>query len=172
MEAKMRRVVVFGGAGFIGSNLSKSFLDEGTHVTVFDSVARRGRKLNIAWLRQCYSSGQLDFINDDIRNAVAVRAVVKDADAVYQLAGQVAVTTSVQDPRTDFEINTLGTLNVLEGVRLSGRRPPVIFTSTNKVYGALEYLRTREGATRYEFRDLVSGVPESQPLDFHSPYGC
>src|SRR5260370_30909880 len=124
-----KRVVVFGGAGFIGSNLSMNLLDSGCHVTVFDSLARRGSELNIDWLQQSYGVRQLEFIQDDIRDAKAVQRAVRNADEVYHLAAQVAVTTSVDDPRTDFEVNALGTLNVLEGVRQSGRRPPMVFTS-------------------------------------------
>src|SRR5262249_31460266 len=97
------RILVFGGAGFVGSNLSKNFLDGGCRVTVFDSLVRRGSEANIAWLRELYGASQLEFIHADIRDAEAVRAAVKYADEIYHLAAQVAVTTSVQDPRTDFE---------------------------------------------------------------------
>jgi CDP-paratose 2-epimerase len=96
----------------------------------------------------------------------------KDADIIYHFAAQVAVTSSVEDPRTDFECNAIGTFNMLEAARLSGRRPIFVFTSTNKVYGNMEEVGTAERATRYEYVSLPSGVPESQPLDFHSPYGC
>ena len=168
----MKRVVVFGGAGFIGSNLSKNLLDDGIHVTVFDSLARRGSELNLAWLRQLQRNGRLQFIRGDIRDSAAVQAAVQHADEIYHLAAQVAVTTSVEDPPTDFEINALGTLNVLEAARKSGKRPPIVFTSTNKVYGELEDVETIEADTRYEFRNLPLGVSESRPLDFHSPYGC
>jgi CDP-paratose 2-epimerase len=166
------RVVVFGGAGFIGSNLSKSLLDDGYSVIIFDSLARRGSELNIAWLQELYGRGQLEFINDDIRDSRAVLAATKNADEIYHLAAQVAVTTSIEAARTDFEVNALGTLNVLEAARQNGRRPSVVFTSTNKVYGALEDVETIDLGARYEFRHLPLGVPESQPLDFHSPYGC
>src|SRR5499433_4295483 len=165
-------VLVTGGAGFIGSNLVASLLRDGHRVTVLDSLARRGSEQNLAWLRSQNCNGLLRFINGDVRDPDDARAAAQDAEVIYHLAGQVAVTTSVEDPRTDFEVNALGTLNVLEGARLSGRRPPVIFTSTNKVYGGLEDVGTVERETRYEFRDLSTGVPESRPLDFHSPYGC
>jgi len=167
-----RRAVVFGGAGFIGSNLSKSLLDDGHHVIVFDSLARRGSELNLAWLQQLHSADRLEFRQSDIRDFAAVEAAVRNADEIYHLAAQVAVTTSVENPRTDFEVNALGTLNVLEAARLGGRHPPIVFTSTNKVYGGLEDLTTVETKTRYEFRDLPLGVSESQSMDFHSPYGC
>src|SRR5258708_16786383 len=136
-ESKMRRAVVFGGAGFIGSNLSKDLLDDGSHVTVFDSLARRGSELNIEWLQELYGDTRLHFIKADIRDAGAVLVAVQHTDEIYHLAAQVAVTTSVDDPRMDFEVNALGTLNVLEAVRRSGRRPAIVFTSTNKVYRAL-----------------------------------
>jgi CDP-paratose 2-epimerase len=168
----MTKIVVFGGAGFVGSNLAKNLLDDGFEVTVFDSLARRGSEMNLAWLQEMHSHRRFEFIHDDIRDSSAVRSVVRDADVIYHLAAQVAVTTSVEDPRTDFEVNALGTLNVLEAARLSGRRPSLVFTSTNKVYGGLEDLEIGEMDTRYEFRDLKLGVPESRALDFHSPYGC
>src|SRR5712671_6267439 len=167
-----KQAVVFGGAGFIGSNLSKSLLDDGYHVVVFDSLARRGSELNLAWLKQLKCAGRIEFIQGDIRDSRAVAAAAQQADEIYHLAAQVAVTTSVENPRADFEVNALGTLNVLEAARHSGRRPPIVFTSTNKVYGGLEDVGTVEQETRYEFRDLSMGVPESRPLDFHSPYGC
>lgn len=167
-----KNVLVLGGGGFIGSNLSKNILDDGHHVTIFDSLARRGSELNLAWLQDQYGSDRLKFIRADIRDPDEVNAAVRHADEIYHLAAQVAVTTSVDDPRTDFEINVLGTLNVLEAARRSARRPSLLFTSTNKVYGNLEDLEIQESETRYQFRNLPLGVPESQPLDFHSPYGC
>ena len=108
----------------------------------------------------------------DIRDAAAMQAVIPGHQVVYHLAGQVAVTTSVQDPRSDFEINALGTLNVLEAARLAPKPPIVFFASTNKVYGGMETVAVVEEATRYRYRDLPAGVPEHQLLDFHSPYGC
>jgi CDP-paratose 2-epimerase len=167
-----QNVLVTGGAGFIGSNLVHHLLTEGYRVTVFDSLARRGTEHNLAWLREQHAPPRLRFVQGDVRDWSAVRAVVADADVIYHLAGQVAVTSSVTDPRTDHEVNVLGTFNVLEAARLGGRRPPLVFTSTNKVYGGMEDVVTVERRTRYEYRDLPHGVPESQPLDFHSPYGC
>jgi len=123
------------------------------------------------WLREQHD-GRLRFVRGDVRDFPAVRAAVDGAEVIYHLAGQVAVTTSVEDPRSDYEINALGTFNVLEAARLTGRRPTLIFTSTNKVYGGMEDVAVVERRTRYEYRDLPDGVPESQPLDFHSPYGC
>ena len=167
-----KQALVLGGAGFIGSNLSKNLLGDGYQVVIFDSLARRGSELNLAWLQQLRSAGRLKFIQGDVRDSSAVVAAAQRADEIYHLAAQVAVTTSVEDPRADFEVNALGTLNVLEAARQSGRNPPIVFTSTNKVYGGLEDLGTVERETRYEFRELSMGVSESRPLDFHSPYGC
>src|SRR5215470_19726874 len=159
-------ILVTGGAGFVGSNLVRSLLRDGYRVTVLDSLARRGSEQNLAWLRSQNFDGMFRFIHGDVRNPDDAHAATKDADVIYHLAGQVAVTTSVADPRIDFEVNALGTLNVLEAARQSGRNPPIVFTSTNKVYGGLEDVGTVERETRYEFRDLSMGVSESRPLDF------
>src|SRR5262245_38680967 len=165
-------ILVTGGAGFIGSNLVHNLLSAGHHVTVFDALLRRGTEHNLAWLRAQHPHRRLRFLQGDVRDFSAVQAATADADVIYHLAGQVAVTSSVTDPRTDHEVNSLGTFNVLEGARLSGRRPPLVFTSTNKVYGGMEDVAVVERPTRYEYRDFPHGIPESQPLDFHSPYGC
>src|SRR5215831_8556146 len=167
-----RRVLVTGGAGFVGSNLVNHLLGEGLDVTIFDAFLRRGAHANGAWLSNKYKEPKLRVVRGDVRNFGAVQAVVQDADVIYHLAGQVAVTTSVADPRSDFEINALGTLNVLEAARLTGRQPVFVFTSTNKVYGGMEHIAVEEQADRFCFRDLINGVSEAQPLDFHSPYGC
>jgi CDP-paratose 2-epimerase len=165
-------VLVTGGAGFVGSNLVHSLLRDGHPVTILDSLARRGSEQNLAWLRRQNSRGLLRFIHGDVRNAEDSRTAAKDADIIYHLAGQVAVTTSVEDPRTDFEVNALGTFNMLEAARSSGRKPIFVFTSTNKVYGGMEEVAVTEGSRSYSYRDFPDGIPESQPLDFHSPYGC
>src|SRR6266851_7431797 len=166
------RTLVTGGAGFVGSNLVNDLLAAGQNVTVFDSLLRPGAAQNIAWLQSHPQSSQLRVIKADVRDFDAVEAAVSDAEVIYHLAGQVAVTTSVTDPRTDFDINALGTLNVLEAARLGGRRPPIVITSTNKVYGELEQVAVVEERRRYRFADCPDGISEDQPLDFHSPYGC
>ena len=163
--------LITGGAGFIGCNLAHALLSRGEPVTVLDNLSRPLTPLNLEWLQQQHGT-QLRFIQADIRDAEAMREAVAGHDVVYHLASQVAVTTSVQDPRTDFEINALGTLNVLEAARLAEHPPIVFFASTNKVYGGLETETIEERDTRYDFRDLPQSVPETQPLDFHSPYGC
>lgn len=168
----MRRILITGGAGFIGCNAAWRFMGRGDRVVVVDNLSRKGTDLNLAWLREM---GDFEFIQADVRDARAMREAVgrcADLDAVLHLAGQVAVTTSVADPREDFEINALGTLNVLEAVREAPCDPVVVYASTNKVYGGMEGTAVEERDGRYAYRDLPGGVPEEQTLDFHSPYGC
>ena len=167
-----KHYLVTGGAGFIGSNYVHRLLSRGERVTVFDNLSRAGAPLNIEWLRSTHGEGSFQLIVGDIRDADKLAQVTRDVDIILHLAGQVAVTTSVVDPRSDFEDNALGTFNVLEAARLSGRKPIVIYASTNKVYGGMEEVRVEEGSTCYKYADLPFGVPETQPLDFHSPYGC
>ncbi|AXA36658.1 MAG: SDR family NAD(P)-dependent oxidoreductase [Candidatus Hydrogenedentota bacterium] len=169
----MAKVLITGGCGFIGSNLTAKFLADGDEVTVFDNLSRRGTERNLEWLRG-QNNPKFHFVQGDIRDSAAIRDVVAatDYDLVFHTAAQVAVTTSVTDPRTDFEVNALGTFNVLEAVRASGRKPIVFFTSTNKVYGGMEDVKIVERDGRYDYEDLPHGVPESRGLDFHSPYGC
>jgi CDP-paratose 2-epimerase len=164
-------VVITGGAGFIGANLARRLLSRGESVTIFDNFSRRGSQANIEWLHtEC--AARPTIIRGDLADAAAVASALSPADVIYHLGGQVAVTTSVLEPRADFEANALGTFNVLEAARLGGRRPIVLYASTNKVYGALENAEVIEDETRYHFKSLPHGVPEDWPLDFHSPYGC
>jgi CDP-paratose 2-epimerase len=165
-----RTTLVTGGAGFVGCNLVASLLDDGQRVTVFDSLSRPGSELNLEWLRARHPV--VEFVHGDVRDDEAVCDAARDADVIYHLAAQVAVTTSVEDPTRDFDINARGTFNVLEAARRGGHRPTIVFTSTNKVYGGIEDVVVRERDTRHEFQDLSNGISESQPLDFHSPYGC
>ncbi|HYR97572.1 MAG TPA: NAD-dependent epimerase/dehydratase family protein [Gemmatimonadales bacterium] len=165
-------ILVTGGAGFVGCHLVHDLLGDNRKVTVLDSLSRRGSERNLEWLQQQHPDGDLRFVKGDVRDPQAVKSAAADVDAIYHLAGQVAVTSSVQDPRVDFEINALGTLNVLEAARQSPCQPVVMFTSTNKVYGGMEDVALVEKDTSYEYRDLPDGIPESRPLDFHSPYGC
>src|SRR5262249_23318274 len=143
------KILVTGGAGFIGSNLVQNLLSAGRHVTVFDAPLRKGTEHNLAWLRGQHPNARLPFVQGDGRDLAPLRAAASDSDVIYHLAGQVAVTSSVEEPRTDYEINALGTFNLLEAARLSGRRPVVVFTSTNKVYGGMEDVVTVERSTRY-----------------------
>ncbi len=166
------KVIITGGAGFIGSNAASRYLKQGHQVVVVDDLSRQGVDRNLEWLQ---GQGQLTFLKVDVRRAEPIRQIFqdhRDAGLVLHLAGQVAVTTSVVDPRTDFEINALGTLNVLEGVRLAKIRAPFIFSSTNKVYGGMEDVGVIERGGRYQYENLAFGVPEERGLDFHSPYGC
>ena len=165
-----KRILVTGGAGFVGCNLANNLLTDGSDVTIFDALVRAGSQENLAWLRQ--RSNRLHFVRGDVRDIEAIKEVVADVDVIYHLAGQVAVTSSVSDPRSDFETNALGTLNVLEAVRESGRQPIIVFTSTNKVYGGMEGVPVVEGHSSYSFTEYPHGISEAQPLDFHSPYGC
>lgn len=167
-------VLVTGGAGFIGSNLVERLLAEPeTRVRIFDNLSRAGVERNVEWLQSLPQSSRLQVIEGDVRDAAAVRRAVDGASEIYHLAAQVAVTTSVEDPATDFEINAIGTFNVLEAARRSRLNPFLLYTSTNKVYGSLEGVPVELQGTRYCAQQPgFSGVSESAPLDFHSPYGC
>ena len=161
-----------GGAGFIGSNYAQRLLERGEKVTLYDNLSRAGALRNLNWLGGTFGEKAFGFVNGDVRDAAFLANAARDADVIVHLAGQVAVTTSVLEPREDFEINALGTFNVLEVARLNERQPLVIFASTNKVYGGMDDVEVVEGATRWEYKDLPFGCSETQPLDFHSPYGC
>lgn len=167
-----KQFLITGGAGFIGSNYVARLLKRGDQVTVFDNLARAGARLNLEWLRQTYGDHAFKLIQADVRQAGDIQSAARDADVIVHLAAQVAVTTSVNQPREDFEINALGTFNVLEAARLSGRNPAVLYASTNKVYGEMEDVAVVEKEGRYAYANLPLGCSESQPLDFHSPYGC
>ncbi len=164
--------LITGGAGFIGANYAARLLARGERVTLYDNLSRRGAERNVAWLRERFGEHAFRLVVGDVRDAALLTAEVREADVVVHLAAQVAVTTSVRQPRLDFEVNALGTFNVLEAARLSPRNPLVIYASTNKVYGGMEEVGVVEEETRYRYADLPHGVPETQPLDFHSPYGC
>jgi len=166
------RILITGGAGFIGCNLADACIRAGHQVTLFDNLSRRGSQANLAWLRKSFGEAGFVFVQGDIRDYAAILAAAAGQEAVYHLAAQTAVTTSVIDPRTDFEINALGTFNVLEAARHIGDDPVFIFSSTNKVYGGMEDAPASELATRYVLPAYPAGVPETRPLDFHSPYGC
>jgi CDP-paratose 2-epimerase len=165
------RVLVTGGAGFIGSNLVADLVGRGREVVVYDNLSRKGTAVNLEWLKGTLGAG-IEFINADVCDFDSLRKAASGARVIYHLAAQVAVTTSVADPRSDFQSNAVGTFNVLEAARLSMERPILVFTSTNKVYGGMEDLRVEEDKTRYRFADRVDGVSEERALDFHSPYGC
>jgi CDP-paratose 2-epimerase len=168
-----RSVLIFGGAGFIGSNLAHALLT-GTDATVhiFDNLSRAGVHHNLEWLRKTAgNSGRLQMTVGDVRDSRLVEKAVLHASEIYHFAAQVAVTTSVADPRLDFEVNTGGTFNVLDAARRSGNQPFILFTSTNKVYGEQGLGTPVIDGKRYVIPNHA-GTAESQPLDFHSPYGC
>ena len=167
------KTIITGGAGFIGSNASSRYLKRGHQVVVVDNLARDGVAENLEWLRSL--DGRLEFHQTDVRDWDGVKDVFRehsDADQVLHLAAQVAVTTSVRDPRDDFSINAVGTFNVLEAMRLSSMSAPLIYSSTNKVYGEMTSVGVVERNGRYDYQSLPTGVSEEHNLDFHSPYGC
>jgi len=168
-----RSVLIFGGAGFVGSNWANHLLKTtDARVHIFDNLSRRGVHQNLEWLRhEADDPERLKITVGDIRDAALVERAVQSATEIYHLAAQVAVTTSIADPRQDFEVNALGTLNILEAARKSGRQPFILFTSTNKVYGNLASRPLVLTGRRYCALD-EEGVDESQPLDLCSPYGC
>lgn len=167
-------ILITGGAGFIGSNLADRFASAGRDVLVLDSLARPGVEANALWLKERHG-GRVSIITQDIRQEEAVELAVAQASAVFHLAAQVAVTHSLADPRADFAINLQGTMNLLEALRVRGAAVPLVFASTNKIYGDLADipLTLREGA--YHPTDDIlrkRGIGEDRPLDFHTPYGC
>jgi CDP-paratose 2-epimerase len=169
IRSEFRSIVVFGGAGFIGSNWTERLLrSTSAQVHVFDNLSRPGTQHNLEHLQEVAgSSGRLQITVGDVRDAGLVSSVVQDANEIYHFAAQVAVTSSLVDPRLDFEVNLFGTFNVLEAARLHGKNPFLLFTSTNKVYGNLSAGETvgHKGAGS-------KGCDERKALDFHSPYGC
>lgn len=170
----LRPVLITGGAGFIGTNVAASFLAEGRPVVILDNLSRPGVRQNLAWLIRSYAP-LVAVIQADVRNAAAVQSAVEGAACVFHFAAQVAVTTSLLNPRSDFDVNLRGTLNVLEACRTCKSPPPLLFTSTNKVYGSLSELSLRRSPRRYDPVDPAirrRGIDEHQPLEFHSPYGC
>jgi CDP-paratose 2-epimerase len=166
--------LITGGAGFIGVNLADRLLSQGKKVLVFDNLSRAGVQNNLLWLKERYSEN-LQVIIGDVRDKEAIKMAVESAEQVFHFAAQVAVTTSLANPFLDFEVNALGTLNMLEAIRNSAQQPPVVFTSTNKVYGDLEDVGIAMNDTRYYAENLhfrKHGISEQRTLSFHSPYGC
>jgi CDP-paratose 2-epimerase len=167
-----KNYLITGGAGFIGSNYVSHLLTRGEKVTIYDNLSRAGALTNLRWLNDKYGEGSFRLIEGDVRDSELLSHAVNEVDVIVHLAGQVAVTSSVTNPREDFECNALGTFNLLESARLSEHDPIVLYASTNKVYGGMEEVKIIEDETRYRYENLPFGVPESYPLDFHSPYGC
>lgn len=164
------KYLVTGGCGFLGSNISSELINQGHDVIIFDSLYRFGSAQNLDWLR---AQGSFEFIHGDIRNVNDVERAIKThlPDVIYHLAGQVAMTTSIADPRMDFEVNAGGSFNLLNAARLYSPDSTIIYSSTNKVYGDLEQYSYLETDTRYQCIDKPDGFDECTTLDFHSPYG-
>jgi CDP-paratose 2-epimerase len=167
----MARYLILGGAGFIGINAAHHYAQGGHAVTVLDNFSRRGTEENAAWLRR--ERPDVRIVRADIRTDQSILdGEAAQCDVMLHLAAQVAVTTSVMDPRKDFEINAFGTLNVLEAARRAPKPPIVLYSSTNKVYGGMEDAAVIQDGNRYRYESLPYGVSEDRQLDFHSPYGC
>jgi CDP-paratose 2-epimerase len=169
---KAMKTIITGGAGFIGCNAASRYLRRGEQVVLVDNLSREGVRRNLEWLRP---QGSLEFVQLDIREATELARVFKahrDADYVLHLAAQVAVTTSVVQPREDLEVNAIGTFNVLEAMRLARMTATLLYSSTNKVYGEMTDVGVVEKNGSYTYQSLPSGVSEDRNLDFHSPYGC
>jgi CDP-paratose 2-epimerase len=165
------KYLITGGAGFLGSNLAAEVLKRKEKLVIYDNLSRMGSEKNLEWLK---TQGEFEFLKETTADFKSLTEILKNfqPDVIFHLAGQVAMTTSIFDPRKDFETNALGSFNVLDAVRLYAPNAAVIYSSTNKVYGDLEYLNYKETNTRYELTDFPKGLPESVSLDFASPYGC
>jgi CDP-paratose 2-epimerase len=164
------QLLITGGCGFLGTNLSAYALKNGYDLTIFDNGHRLGSYDNLNWLK---TQGKFNFMHGDIRNKNDVESIIKRKfDGVFHLAGQVAMTTSIENPYNDFEINALGTINLLDSVRKYSPDTVIIYSSTNKVYGDLEQYQYQETGSRFICPQYPNGFDESVPLDFHSPYGC
>ena len=164
------KILITGGCGFLGSNISSKILEQGNELVIFDSLYRFGSYQNLEWLK---THGEFQFIHGDIRNTNDVERMIKKhtPDVIYHLAGQVAMTTSIDDPRMDMEVNVGGSFNLLNAVRLFSPESVIIYSSTNKVYGDLEQFTYKETESRYECVEKPKGFDETVSLDFHSPYG-
>lgn len=165
------KLLITGGCGFLGSNLASDALVRGDELVVFDNLYRNGSRENLVWLQ---GQGKFTFEHGDIRNQNDITRIVQSfkPDAIFHLAGQVAMTTSISNPRMDFEVNAMGTHNLLEAVRQHVPEAIVVYSSTNKVYGDLEQYTYSETDTRYQCNEQPNGFNEQTQLDFHSPYGC
>lgn len=165
------KYLITGGCGFIGSNLAAEVLKRGEELFVFDNLFRHGSSQNLDWLKQ---QGEFKYYPFDIRNANDVETVIKEVkpDVVFHLAGQVAMTTSISNPRMDFETNAMGTFNLLDAIRKYSPDTSILYSSTNKVYGDFAALTFEETESRYKCIEFPNGIDENYPLEFHSPYGC
>ena len=168
------RTLITGGAGFVGTSLAQRLARQDSHVVVLDDLSRPGVRKNLRWLREHHQT-RLTVFEADVGDPLAVRDALVGVDRVFHFAAQVAVTTSVTDPRSDFAVNLGGTLNLLEEIRRLDDPPPLLFSSTNKVYGDLDDVTLTSTSGRYEPKDRslrTHGISEARPLSFCSPYGC
>lgn len=164
--------LITGGAGFIGTNAADFYLSNKKRVTIFDNFSRAGTRENVRWLKKRHGD-LLKIVEGDVcRIDNEFASLVEESEVIFHLAAQVAVTTSVENPSEDFEINARGTFNVLEAVRKSSSKPTLLYSSTNKVYGKMDDLKIVERGGRYAYADLETGVPATRALEFYSPYGC
>jgi CDP-paratose 2-epimerase len=173
-ETARERVLITGGAGFVGTNIADRVIADGRRVRVYDSLVRPGVVTNLRWLQERHGE-RVEFVQADVRDAERLGAAVDGCETVFHLAAQVAVTTSLVDPVEDFEVNARGTLNLLEALRRQRRPARLVFSSTNKVYGSLPDVTLTDTGSRWEPADRSlrdHGIDERRPLDFHSPYGC
>ena len=169
----MKTLLITGGAGFIGTNAADYFASKNWKVIVLDNLSRNGSGENLSWL-ESQKNYSIEFLKIDICDKQSIEQVFSEhsIDALIHLAGQVAVTESVLNPKKDFEVNAVGTFNILEAMRKFSPETIMINASTNKVYGQLDHLKIIQEQDRYQFESMLSGVSEEMPLDFHSPYGC
>ena len=165
------RYLVTGGCGFVGCNIAAQLIERGAAVAVFDNLAREGTAENLKWLK---SLGEFELVRGDIREESDVRSLIERTkpEVIFHLAGQVAMTMSMREPRRDFATNVLGSFNLLEAVRQTCPEATIIYSSSNKVYGALAHVQLKEEASRYSAVNCPNGVDENAPLDFQTPYGC
>lgn len=165
------KVLITGGCGFLGSNLAERALKQGMDLIIFDNLSRYGSYQNLEWLKE---KGKFKYIHGDIRNENDVEKVIRQnvPDTIFHLAGQVAMTTSMEDPAKDFAVNALGSHHLLEAVRKYAPKASVVYSSTNKVYGDLEQYTYEETESRYICKEFANGFTEDVQLSFHSPYGC
>ncbi len=168
----MESLLIIGGAGFIGSHLADFYSLKGKKVIVFDNLSREKTDYNLQWLQRKHGNHLLFVKGDIVKDTHLLSEVVEEVDVVFHFAAQVAVTRSIDKPKEDCSVNLLGTLNVLEAIRCSKKKPILLYSSTNKVYGSLKEVAIVEKEKEYSYKEKKEGISEEQPLDFHSPYAC
>lgn len=167
-----QRILITGGAGFIGINSADYFLRKNYDIMLFDNFSRKGSDQNLKWLKGKWGKKVMFVRGDVVGDRIKLNRAVANADAIIHLAAQVAVTASVQNPHHDFLVNAQGTLHVLEAARQASKKPLVIYASTNKVYGNMDQAEVMLTGTGYRYKQYQAGIAEHHGVDFHSPYGC